>query len=297
MKQQPDISIITVNYNGWKDTEELIHSIQKHLTGTYELIVIDNGSKENEAVLLQELFPDIQTIRSNQNLGFAGGNNLGIEQAKGKYLFFLNNDVVLKDDSLLLLFETLNSNPQLAGVSPKILFADDPQSIQFAGYTPLSRITLRNKLIGYQEQDKGQYNIPHNTPYLHGAAMCIRKDVIEAIGVMPEIYFLYYEELDWCTQITSKGHELGYVPQAKVFHKESRSTGQESPLKAYYMTRNRLLYAKRNRKGDEYILSIFYLLIFAYPKSFFYFSCHKKGKQAKAVIKGIIDFFRMKNDL
>ncbi|MDD4514743.1 glycosyltransferase family 2 protein [Massilibacteroides sp.] len=298
MKPQPNISIITVNYNGCEDTKELIYSIQEHLiTVSYELIVIDNGSRENEAALLLELFPTIQTIRSDLNLGFAGGNNLGIKQATGQYLLFLNNDVILKDASLIFLFETLDKNPHLAGVSPKILFADSPQSIQFAGYTSLSHITLRNCIIGYKQDDNGQWDSPHETPYLHGAAMCIRKEVIETVGLMPEVYFLYYEELDWCTQMTSKGYELGYVPQAEVFHKESRSTGQESPLKVYYMTRNRLLYAKRNRKGGEYILSALYLLIFAYPKSFFYFLSHKKGKQAKAVIKGIIDFFQMKKGL
>lgn len=127
--------------------------------------------------------------------------------------------------------------------------------------------------------------------------MCIRKEVIETVGLMPEMYFLYYEELDWCTQMTSQGYELGYVPQSKVFHKESRSTGQESPLKVYYMTRNRLLYAKQNRKRGEYILSALYLLIFAYPKSFFVFLSHKKGKHAKAVIKGVVDSFKMKKRL
>lgn len=297
MKPLFDISIITVNYNGKKDTEELIYSIQKHLLCSYELIVIDNGSEQNEAAILQELFPTIQTIRSNQNLGFAGGNNLGIKQAAGNYLLFLNNDVIIKDNSLTLLIEALDSNPKLAGVSPKILFADTEFTIQFAGYTPLSRITLRNKLIGYQETDNGQYNTPNTTPYLHGAAMCIRKEVIETVGLMPEMYFLYYEELDWCTQMTSQGYELGYVPQSKVFHKESRSTGQESPLKVYYMTRNRLLYAKQNRKRGEYILSALYLLIFAYPKSFFVFLSHKKGKHAKAVIKGVVDSFKMKKRL
>lgn len=99
MKPLFDISIITVNYNGKKDTEELIYSIQKHLLCSYELIVIDNGSEQNEAAILQELFPTIQTIRSNQNLGFAGGNNLGIKQAAGNYLLFLNNDVIIKDNS------------------------------------------------------------------------------------------------------------------------------------------------------------------------------------------------------
>lgn len=297
MKQQSDISIITINYNGWKDTEELILSLQKHLFFPYELIVIDNGSKQNEAIHLQYLFPSIQVLRSEVNLGFAGGNNVGIRQAKGQYLLFLNNDVILKDGSLVHLIETLENNPQLGGVSPKILFSDSPNTIQFAGCTPLSHITLRNNQIGYNEKDSGQYDTQKEIPYLHGAAMCIRKEVIESVGLMPEEYFLYYEELDWCNKIVAHGYTLGYVPQAEVYHKESRSTGQESPLKTYYMTRNRLLYARKNRKGQIYTLSILYLIIFAYPKSFFLFLLRRKTEQAKAISRGIVDFFRIKDHI
>ncbi|MDD3062877.1 MAG: glycosyltransferase family 2 protein [Massilibacteroides sp.] len=288
-----DLSIITVNYNGWKDTKALIVSLQKHLSFPYELIIVDNGSKQDEAIILQDLFPSIQIIRSQINLGFAGGNNLGIKQAKGDYLLFLNNDVLLKDDSIKLLPEFLEQNPTWGGISPKILFADSPEIIQFAGCTTLSRITLRNKQIGYRERDRGQYERPQRIPYLHGAAMCIRKKVIEQIGLMPEVYFLYYEELDWCAQMTAKGYVLGYLPQARVYHKESSSTGQESPLKAYYMTRNRLLYARRNIKRGEYPLVLLYLLIFAYPKTVVCFLLRGKIKQAKAVIQGIIDYMRL----
>lgn len=294
MKQTPELSIITVNYNGRKDTEELIRSLQEFLTFPYELIVVDNGSFEDEAIILQRQFPDIQTIRSDKNRGFAGGNNLGIEQAQGNYLFFLNNDVIVTDESIYLLVEALNNSPELAGVSPKILFADSPDTIQFAGYTELSRITLRNTIIGYQEKDRGQYNSPRKTPYLHGAAMCIRREVINRVGEMPENYFLYYEELDWCTQITTSGYELGYIPQARVYHKESSSTGQDSPLKAYYMTRNRLLFARRNRQGGEYLFSLLYLIIIAYPKHICGFLFHRKSKQAEGVYKGVFDFLRMK---
>jgi GT2 family glycosyltransferase len=105
MRQKSNISIITVNYNGRKDTKALIESLQNHLFIPYELIVVDNGSQENEAALLQELFPTIHAIRSNTNRGFAGGNNLGIQEATGKYLLFLNNDVIIKNDSIKYLWK------------------------------------------------------------------------------------------------------------------------------------------------------------------------------------------------
>ena len=137
--------------------------------------MVDNGSKENEANILQDRYPNIKVIRSDKNLGFAGGNNLGIKAAKGKYLYLINNDTVFKDFNPLSLIKRLESSPKIGMVCPKIRFAWDNSPIQFAGYTPLSPITIRNKAIGFGEEDKGQYDVAHQTPYAHGAAMMTKR--------------------------------------------------------------------------------------------------------------------------
>lgn len=290
-----DISVITVNYNGLKDTCRLIDSLQEHLRLEYEIIVVDNGSCRNEAELLQQHYPGIVVLRSEKNLGFAGGNNLGIRQARGKYLLFLNNDTYITDDSLHFLVETARLHPETGAVGPKIKFAFPPQHIQFAGYTPLSSITLRNRLIGFDEEDHGQYDQPTTTPYLHGAAMLVKRKVVEKTGEMPEIYFLYYEELDWCTQMTRQGYELRYDPRATVYHQESRSTGIDSPLKTYYLTRNRLLYSWRQREGGQRWASLFYQWCLANPKNIALFLLKGKYRQAIAVFKGCFAFLALKN--
>lgn len=187
----------------------------------------------------------------------------------------------------------MKHEPLLGGISPKILFADKEGGIQFAGYTPLSRITLRNSLIGYREQDMGQYDVVHPTPYMHGAAMLVRREAIERAGKMPEVYFLYYEELDWSVQIRRAGYLLEYHPTSTVYHRESSSTGQDSPLKMYYMTRNRLLFARRNLTGRDRLLSIVYQVTIAVPKGVMVSISRKKFTLAKASIKGCIDFFRV----
>lgn len=291
MKMQPELSVITVNYNGFRDTERLIESLQKYLTNQYELIVVDNGSVKDEAGELQVKYPFLKTIRSERNLGFAGGNNLGIRQASGNYLFFLNNDIYVQDDSFSCLIDAMKHNPLLGGISPKIMFADSGGGIQFAGYTPLSRITLRNHLIGYREKDVGQHDVPLPTPYLHGAAMLIRREAIEKAGMMPDVYFLYYEELDWSLQIRRTGFELAYNPSATVYHMESSSTGQGSPLKTFYMTRNRLLFAQRNLRGSDRILSICYQLLIAVPGRLLQALLNGRFALAKAMIRGCISFF------
>ena len=212
MSSQPDISVITVNYNGFMDTCEFIDSwINTVLSISYEIIVIDNDSVKDESTLLKQKYPSIITIRNEKNVGFAGANNIGIRRAKGKYLFFLNNDIVIIKDSLRPLIERLSSSDETAGVSPLIRNYEFPHAIQFAGYTALSTITLRNKAIGLGDTDITKYQASP-TPYLHGAAMLIKSEFIQQIGLMPEEYFLYYEELDWCSHITSLGYQLWYDP-------------------------------------------------------------------------------------
>ena len=255
----PDISFITICYNGFKDTCELIESLHKKLKSvSYEIIVVDNASREDEAAKIHELYPTVISIRSNENGGFSGGNNIGIRAAKGTYIFLINNDTYIESDEIAYLVERLESRPEIGGVSPKIRFAFPPQHIQFAGFTPLTKITLRNNMLGFDCPDNGSYDTPHPTPYLHGAAMIIKREVIEKIGMMPEIFFLYYEELDWSTSMTRAGYELWYEPRCTVFHKESQSTGQLSKLRTYFLTRNRLLYARRNMKGMERLMSVLY---------------------------------------
>ena len=141
------LSIITINYNGIKDTCELIDTLPLN-DETIEVIVVDNASTQDEATELEKRYPLIIVIRSDKNLGFAGGNNLGIKAAHGKYLFFINNDAILPQPSALsLLITRLESSDQIGMVSPKIRFTWGKQLIQYAGYTPLSKITLRNKSI------------------------------------------------------------------------------------------------------------------------------------------------------
>ena len=241
------VSVITINYNGLKDTCELLDTLPLE-DSSLEVIVVDNASREDEASVIGQRFPQVTVIRSKENLGFAGGNNLGIKAAHGKYLFFINNDTLFTS-ALQPLIQRLESSPAIGMVCPKIRFAWGNHPIQFAGYTPLSPITMRNRSIGFGEEDHGQYDSPHPTPYAHGAAMMVKREAIEKAGIMPECYFLYYEELDWSMMMRRAGYDIWYDPCCTVYHKESQSTGQDSPLRTYYITRNRLLFVKRNTSG------------------------------------------------
>jgi hypothetical protein len=295
MKNQPEVSIISVNYNGLKDTCELIESIRDNLTISYELIIVDNASKANEASLIEERYPWVRVVRNKRNLGFAGGNNAGISISKGKFIFLLNNDTIIKDDSIHFLTEKLDSDSSIGAVSPKIKFAFPPENIQYSGYTSLTSITLRNRTIGFGEKDLGQYEVSAPMPYLHGAAIMVKREVIEKAGLIPEIYFLYYEEMDWCTKITRSGYILYYEPRCTVYHKESQSTGQSSPLRTFFITRNRLLYAFRNLKGISRYLSIAYLMTVSLFKNSITFLWKGRIDLIKATISGVFSFIIIKN--
>lgn len=292
---KPRISVISVNYNGLDLCCAMIDSLRRHVSTPLEIIVVDNGSTCDQATPLRERYPDIVVLRSEQNLGFAGGNNLGIAVATGDYLLLLNNDTEVEADTLHFLCETLDANPQIGAVSPKIRFFAPPRNIQFAGYTPLSGITLRNALIGFGLPDNGTFDTPRDTPYAHGAAMMIRPEVVRRAGLMPDMYFLYYEELDYSVRIREAGYGIVYDPRATVFHKESATTGQQSPLRTYYLTRNRLLFARRNLHGAARSLSLLYQLSVALPKCILSALLHGRHDLAWAALRGAKDYFTLKN--
>ena len=253
-----EVSIITVNYNGLEDTCALIESIP--FNENMEVIVVDNASKDQEADIIVQRYPQVKIIKSERNLGFAGGNNLGIQAAQGNYLFLVNNDTVFKDFNVQTLIDRMKPSSEIGIVCPKIRFTWSNNPIQFTGYTPLSKVTVRNRAIGFGEDDHGQYDTAHPTPYAHGAAMLIRRDAINKVGLMPECYFLYYEELDWSMMFTRAGYQIWYEPACTIYHKESQSTGKDSSLRTYYLTHNRLLLVRRNPLEFNKTLAYIYLI-------------------------------------
>ena len=268
-----------------RSISELIESIPSN--DNLEVIVVDNASQNQEADIISQKFPHVKVIRSDKNLGFAGGNNLGIKAAQGRYLFLVNNDTIFKDFNIQALINRAESSDKIGVVCPKIRFAWEPQPIQFTGYTELSKITIRNQAIGFGEEDHGQYETAHPTPYAHGAAMLIKKEAIDKVGLMPECYFLYYEELDWSMMFTRASYQIWYEPQCTIYHKESQATGQNSPLRTYYITRNRLLLVKRNWKGISKYLSYCYLIGLVAPRDILKFTLQGRMDLAEAVFKGV----------
>jgi len=265
----PIVSVVTVNYNHSDVTCDMLESLFKITYPNIEVFVIDNGSPDDTPRKIKEQFPQIIYIETGKNLGFAGANNLGISKAQGKYILLLNNDTIVTPGFLEPLVEKMESDPSIGAVSPKIRFFYSPDTIQYAGLTPINPFTIRSRAIGFRETDSGQYENDTITAYAHGAAMMTSLEIFKKVGLMSMAFFLYYEELDWGFRIRKAGYKIYYVHNSLVFHKESISTGKQSPLKTYYINRSRLLYMRRNVRGFKFIISLFFQLFVSIPKNSF----------------------------
>ena len=282
----PLISFLTVNYNQPVVTLDLVRSLQ-HLTyKNWELVVVDNGGETNNLAVELKPFKGVKYLRSEENLGFAGGNNLGLPLCDGEFIFFINNDTEVKPGLIEPLLYVMKNDPELGMLCPKIKFFHQPELIQYAGFTEMNRITIRNRGIGWMEHDKGQYDDTYKTAFGHGAAMIVPKKVIDEVGPMYDDYFLYYEEYDWAQRIKDAGYRIVYCGKSIVLHKESVSTGQNSPLKTYYLTRNRLLFARRNYKWHQCVLTWLYFSFIALPKNILQHLVSGKKDLAGAFLRG-----------
>ncbi len=253
------VSIITVNYNQPETTEALLQSvISKNNYQEIQMIVVDNGSQNDPVPGWKNKYPWVHFVRSENNLGFAGGNNLGIRESTGDYLFLINNDTEVTPGLIGSLSAQLEKNLQVGIISPKIKYFDAPDTLQYAGFTSMNYYSARNQCIGQFEKDAGQYDhLTGKTGFAHGAAMMVRKCALKKAGLMPEQFFLYYEELDWCDRFKRIGYEVWVDMQAVIYHKESISVGKNSMLKTYFMNRNRMLYIRRN--APFFKRKVFYL--------------------------------------
>lgn len=286
--EKPLVSIITINYNESQVTMDMLASVQNLTYPNIEVIVVDNASPQDQPDRIKEQYPNITLLKSERNLGFAGGNNLGVEKAKGTYLLFVNNDTELPPGFVEPLVETLENDPAIGMVSPKIKFHWDSSLIQYAGYTPMSHWTIRNSSIGYQQKDDGRFDIEGETESIHGAAMMVPKKIVDEVGKMTEVYFLYYEEHDWAQMVKRAGYKIYYQPKSYILHKESLSTGKFSPLKTYYIARNRILYARRNFNPLQLFISYLFQLFISVPKNTLLFLIKRQFKHLKAFWNAII---------
>lgn len=293
----PLISIITLNYNQAGVTLDFLESAKKLHYRNFEILVCDMASAEDVTKIIQpEKFPNTRLLLSKENLGFAGGNNWGMRQARGDYFFIVNNDTVMNEDLLDKLLKPFSEDSKIGVTSPKIMYYDHPDTIQYAGFYPMNKYTGRTSIKGEWEKDKGQHNVSGPTSGSHGCAMLVKKEVVDSTGMFPEKFFLYYEEWDWSARILAAGYKIWYTADATIYHKESMSVGRNNPMKVYYHTRNRILYMRRNTHWYQLIVFSLFFTFFSLPKSLLKFLFKKQFIQLRFFIKGALWNLYSKSD-
>ncbi len=264
---KPMVSIVSVNYDQPEVTCEMLASLRKVTYPNFETLIVDNGSPSTTPYCIKEKYPEANLIISEENLGFAGGNNIALKQVKGDYVLLLNNDTEVKPDFLDSLVKLMESDKSIGIASAKIKYYYEDNIIQYAGTSPINPITSRGRHYGNKEKDIGQFDKAIETYYPHGACMMIRKSVLDKLGLLYDGYFLYYEEYDFAERVRQAGYKIYFQPNSEILHKESISTGKNSPLKTYYMNRNRLLFLRRNVKGITFWLAMSYYFLISFPKN------------------------------
>lgn len=294
-KPNPLVSIVTLTWNTTQVTCEFLHSINEHCSyPNLELIIVDNGSKEDPTSVFKSIRPDVKVILNGRNLGFTGGNNVGIAAASGDFQFIVNNDTEFTPGLIEGLLEIFEKYPDAGIVSPKFHYFFHKGTLEYAGYQTVNVFTGRNAMVGCKEKDDGQYDEIKETNYAHGGGMMVPKKVIEEVGGLPEEFFIYYEEFDWCEQIKRKGYKVYYQPKSLIYHKESMTTGKASPFKTFYHTKNRILFMRRNMSFANFLIFSLYFTFLTVPKNTLTFIAKKQKEHLRSFWKGILWNFNRK---
>jgi GT2 family glycosyltransferase len=287
--EAPLISIITLNYNQVDITCALLESTRQLTYPNYEILVCDMSSDVDPTNLIKDRnYPNTRVLRSKKNLGFAGGNNWGMRQAKGDFFFIVNNDTEVTPDLLDKLILPFYEQLDIGVTCPKIKYYANPNLIQYAGFNPMNVYTGRTTSIGLMEEDRGQYDESRATAGAHGCAMMVKREVLEKVGMFAEKFFLYYEEWDWSSRILRAGYKIWYTADAEIYHKESLTVGKSNPIKVYYHTRNRILYMRRNSTPFQFSVFTFVFTFFVVPKTTAMFIIKKEFLEFRYFMKGIL---------
>lgn len=238
------VGVVILNYKVKEKTLRCIRSVLKSDLEEKYIIVVDNNSDDGIEKELEKM--EVKFIQTGKNLGYSGGNNVGIKYALDmgcNYVFILNPDTVIEEKTLSLLQLSLKSSDDVGIVGPKIYFYNSSK-IWFAGGI-FDEDNVYGMHKGVNEVDKGQYEQRELTDFVTGAAIMVKSEVFEKIGFFDERFFLYYEDLDLCLRAKNVGFKTMYIPEAHVYHENAQSTGLGSSLQDYYITRNRMLLAKK----------------------------------------------------
>lgn len=265
----PRITVVVLNWNGKLDTLSCLQSLRAVCTWNTRTLVVDNGSTDGSVPAIKAAHPEVEVIETGRNLGYAGGNNVGIKRAMADgadFVLVLNNDTTCAPDLIDKLLEAAHRHPRAGMFCPRILYMHDEGRIWFDD----ARWDSRRLSFSFPGKDRLETESPaedHEADFACGAALFVRADVIRQIGAFDERFFLVWEEADWCYRARANGWASMVAPAAKVWHRVGASFGSEaSPLRTYFSSRNKLLWLFRHGRWSEKLRAITHAAAAALPR-------------------------------
>lgn len=306
------LSMVIVSWNVREDVVGCLRSIEENQPCTsFEVVVVDNASSDGSVDAIKRGFPDVTIVANEQNRGFAAANNQGIEQSRGEYIFLLNPDTIIPPNSLDVLVKFMDENSDVGVCGPKLL--NDDGSIQRSArrYPSFRGALYRHTIFRYLRIFKNEYEkwlmkgfdykAQTDVDQVMGAALMVRRSVIDRIGVMDERFFMYYEEVDLCYRIKQAGWRIVFTPEAKITHLGGKSSGQMPVRKRIMMLISLLKFFRKHRsKGVTAAFSCVFKLaillrnlfdivtsIFAYLFSIITVNRKRQSKSATKIINSL----------
>lgn len=255
------VSIILLNYKNYNDTIKCLESLEKVKYPNLSIIVVDNNSEDDSLAILKKYENDrVKVIESGFNGGFAFGNNFGIRKAledESDYVLLLNNDTVVDCDFLTPLLHVAENNKNVGIVSARIMFYPDIDKIWYAG-GKVDWENLRAIHFGLKEEISEKYLQKRSVDFASGCCMLIPRNTIKKVGLLPEEYFMYYEDMDYCIMVADKGLTIEYVPESVIYHCVSSSSGGDgSPFIIEWQARARRMFWKKYTRRFSMIRRIY----------------------------------------
>lgn len=294
--RDPKVTIIVLNWNGKDDTFACVASLLRCDYPSMEIVVVDNGSKDDSVAALRANFSQVTILETGENLGYVGGNNFGIKfamQHGTDYVLLLNNDTEVAPDFLSRLVAAAEADEKIGIVSPMIYYHSQPKSLWSAGGS-IDWKSGDTRMMGEGQIDNGQFgSSPFEVDFVTGCAILIKMPVIERIGLLDERFFAYYEDTEWCVRAHRSGYRVLTVPGSSIWHKITPEARYTSNSLAYYLTRNRMLFLKLSRARAGAWL---HTVVLEIGRTIISYSVRPKWryKQAsrQAMIYGFLDFWR-----
>lgn len=284
----PKVTAIILHWNSEKAISECLTSLQKSSYKSCEVIVVDNGSIDGSAKRLRRKFPEITLMENETNLGFCGGNNVGIRYALrhgARYILLLNNDTIVDKDTVSKLVEAMEENPEIGAVGPKICFYDQMDVVQSMG----AKIDFKTGKTSNITQDDNSSGTIKEVDFISGCALMIRREVVEKIGLLDERFFNYYEETDYCTRLRKRGYKIACIPNASLWHKGGGT--KNFIIYLYFYIRNMPLFMMKHARREKLLaFFLYYYLRWTVAYSIWHAIKRKKIKEVIVITLGLLDF-------